>query len=52
MNEKLDLVLNKLGDLFDTWLGEFQSNPVRTTLKVLLILYVIKVAKKVVKDIR
>lgn len=46
MNEKLDLVLTKIGDLFDKWLQEFEANPIRTTVKVILILVVIKWAKK------
>lgn len=46
MNEKLDLVLEKIGNLFDKWITEFETNPVRTTLKVCLIIYCIKLAKK------
>lgn len=49
MNEKLDAIITKIGGMLDTWLEEFQSNPVRTTLKVLLILYVVKVAKKALR---
>ena len=46
MNDKLDKVLGKLADTFDKWLEEFESSPVRTTIKALLILYVIKWARK------
>lgn len=46
MNEKLDKVLNKIGDLFDKWLEEFESAPLRTTFKVILILYIVKWAKR------
>lgn len=49
MNAKLDAVLDKIGDLFNTWIEEFQSSPVRTTIKVLLILWVIKWAKNNLK---
>lgn len=52
MNEKLDAFITKIGDTLDTWLEEFQSNPVRTAIKVLLILYVVKVAKRALRDLR
>lgn len=43
---KLDQVFDKLSGMFDQWLEEFEASPVRTTVKVLLILYVIKWARK------
>jgi len=49
MNEKLDAVLDKIGGLFDKWLAEFEANPLKTTIKVCLILVVIKWAKRSLK---
>ena len=46
MNDKLDKVLTKLAEQFDSWLSEFESAPVRTTIKVVLILYIVKWARK------
>lgn len=46
MNDKLDAILKKLADTFDTWMSDFEQSPVRTTLKVVLILYVIKWARR------
>jgi hypothetical protein len=49
MNEKLDKLIGKLSDLFDSWLGEFEQNPVRTAIKVVIILAVVKYAKKALR---
>lgn len=49
MNEKLDAVIGKIGEMLDTWLDEFKTNPLRTTIKVLLILAVVKYAKKALR---
>lgn len=46
MNDKLDKVLSKLADTFDKWLEEFENSPIRTTIKVILILYVVKWARR------
>ena len=46
MDSKLDRILEKLTTMFDTWLAEFETNPVRTALKVILILWVVKWARR------
>ena len=50
MNEKLDAILNKLSNLLDTWLAEFEQNPVRTAIKVLIILAVVKYARRALRS--
>ena len=52
MNEKFDALINKLGDMADTFINEFQENPVRTTIKVLVLIYVFKKAKQLLREIR
>lgn len=42
INSKIDLVLTKLSNAVDTIIEEFSSNPIRTTLKVVAIVYFIK----------
>lgn len=46
MDSKLDVILGKIGDLFDKWVTEFENNPLRTTIKVVLILAMVKWAKR------
>lgn len=46
MDEKFNTVLDKLSSTLDTWIEEFTTNPVKTTLKVFVIIYLVKLAKK------
>lgn len=46
MGEKIDAIVEKLTGMFDKWLADFEKDPIRTTIKVVLILYVIKWARK------
>lgn len=52
MNDKLDTLLNKLGEAADKWLDELQTNPIRTAIKILVVLWAIKQARKLIRDIR
>lgn len=49
MGEKLDKVLDKLGGQFDIWLDKFEQDPIRTAIKVIIILWVVKKAKALLK---
>jgi len=47
MDSKLDALLAKLESAFDRFLQEFETSPVRTTVKALLVIYVIRKARDV-----
>ncbi len=52
MGEKFDAMFDKLGETIDTWVEEFKTNPVKTAVKVLILIYVFKKAKALIREIR
>lgn len=49
MNDKIDKLLTKLTDSVDTLIDELQTNPIRTAVKVLIILWAVKQARRLLK---
>ena len=52
MNEKFDKIIDALGNTLDSWIESFKTDPVKTTIKVLVVIYIIKKAKALLRDVR
>lgn len=52
MNEKFDALLKKGEDLVEKWADELITNPIRTGIKILVLIWIWKQAKKLLRDIR
>jgi len=42
VESKFDKFLNRVTDSLDTWLEEFERNPIRTAVKVVILLWLIR----------
>ena len=42
----MEKLINKISEIFTNWLDDFESKPVKTGLKVLVVLYVLKYVYK------
>jgi hypothetical protein len=46
MENKLDSLITKLENMFESLLGEFEKHPVRVSIKILLVIYVLRFVKR------
>lgn len=44
--DRFDQIAEKLVNMFDRWLTEFETRPVKTALKIAIILWLLKSAKR------
>jgi hypothetical protein len=51
MNERFDKLIEKLAEVADKWVEELQENPIRTALKILVILWVVKQGRKLLREV-
>lgn len=52
MSEKFDAIVKKLEEKTESFLDEIMTNPVKAGIKILIILWIVKQGKKLVRDIR